>query len=591
VSIQLRDYQAAAHVHLREQWAAGRTRVPMVLATGLGKTEIFTHADLLSPFLDDGLRVLIIAHTDELIMQAAAKARRNNPGRRVGIVKGQEHNDTTAQIIVSSRQTLQTERRRNSIRRVGLIIVDEAHHAVRTNTYGKILEYFGAYCPPHGCVDPDNELCPHIRPMVAGFTATLARGDTAKLSTVWEDPAPGTRLFTRDILFGIRRGYLLDVTAHKIVIPDLDMRNVRVVGGDYQDRGVADELERTAAPEVVAKEYKRLAAGRKGIGFWPLVETAEHAAEAFNAEGIRSEVIHGDISRLPKRTRRAMLQRLHTGETQMIHGVGVLTEGFDEPTVDVVVIGRPTKSAPLYQQMVGRVLRPDLTVPAAERGKALILDVVGAGVRHDLRSLIDLSPELAGTDLDAEDGESLLEMQDEWEQLREEQAGQDRLEPELHRGPVETQEFDPLNRMSAWSQTRDGIWFMSAGSVAYAFLVESVTGDPAHWDVVLCSKPARGIAPWARATEYMDLPMEEALGWAEEVAVEVGGYGAKALSGRKSAWRKAEPTPAQVGMARSLGISTEGMTKGEVSQAIDAVKASQRIDPMVKMVRSAVIDS
>ncbi len=599
---QLRDYQMQAIAHLQQQWAAGVTRVPMVLATGLGKTEVFTDPTLLDSFLDAGQRVLILAHTDELCDQALKKARRNNPGRRVGLVKGSEANDVTAQIIVSSRQTLGLPtggpRRRAAIRRVGMIIVDEAHHAIRTNTYGTILEHFGAYeAPPARCEHPYGTPCeecwntgqlePDLRVRVAGFTATLARGDRAKLSTVWEDPAPGTRLFSKDILFGIRRGYLLNVAGHRIVVPDLDMRNVRTVGGDYQDRSIGEELERTAAPEVVAKEYLRLAGERKGIAFWPLVETAEHAAAAFNALGIRSETIHGDISRLPKRVRRAMLQRLHTGETQVVHGVGVLTEGFDEPTVDVVVIGRPTKSAPLYQQMVGRVLRPDLTKPPAERGTAMVLDVVGAGTRHDLRSLVDLSPELPDGTY-AEDGATLLEMEDAWEELRQEQGGQDVPRPGLHRGPVEVVAFDPLGRDKLWSRTPGGVWHMSAGSVAYAFLVESLAGDPGHYDVVLASKPQRGMQAWQRGTEYVDLPLEEALGWAEELAVEVGGFGAKTLAGKKSAWRRAEPTSGQLAMARGLGIVVRGdETKGEISELIDSTQAARRLDPLVAAVRAA----
>lgn len=590
---QLRDYQVEAVSHLRDGFAAGLRRIPMVLATGLGKTEIFTDPSLLDDYLDAGKRVLIIAHTDELIMQAAQKARRNNPKRTVGIVKGQEFNQLHAQIIVSSRQTLGHAtggpRRLRALRNVGLIIVDEAHHAVRSNTYGKILEHFGAFPVPADEKDIKGGVCPGSV-HVAGFTATLARGDKAKLSTVWQQDNKRP-VFRKDVLFGIRHGYLLDVTGKQIVVPDLDMRNVRQTGGDYQDSALAEELERTYAPEVIAQAYADTCGQngvyRKGIAFWPLVDTAYHGAKAFNDLGITSEVIHGQ---LPKAERRAMLHRLHTGETRVIHGVSVLTEGFDEPTVDVCVIARPTRSAPLYQQMVGRVLRPDLTKPPAERGKALVLDVVGAGATHDLRSLIDLAPERK---LSAEDIErrSLLELEDDLIGLEQARAGAAiEIQEDVYHGETEVLEFDPLGRAKLWARTPDGNWYMSAGGAGYAFLTPSVAGEPAHWDVVLCSKvsyPRDGVQPWIRATGLVDMPLELALGYAEDLAVEAGGTGSKSLAGRKSAWRKGAPSVAQESFAKRLGVWRDGMTRGECSEAIDAHNAAVRIDPLVAAVRRA----
>lgn len=599
MSVKLRKYQEECVQYFQASWRLGVLRPPAVLSTGAGKTVIFTHPKFVNPFLDNGKRVLIIAHTDELIEQAARAARRGNPRRRVGIVKAAS-NQTTADIIVSSRQTLGHAtggpRRLAQLRNVGLIIIDEAHHAVRGNTYGKILDHFGCFeceaCKPVG----RNEWCDTCHgvepPVVAGFTATLARGDKQKLSSVWQEPEGG--IFRRDILYFIRRGFLLDVRGKRVVVPDLNMANVRQVAGDYQDSAIAEELERTFAPEIVAEQYNACARTtdgvlRKGIAFWPLVDTAYHAAKAFNDAGIPSEVIHGNLA---KPERRAILARLHSGETTVVHGVGVLTEGFDEPTCDVVVIGRPTRSAPLYQQMVGRVLRPDLTVPAEQRLKALILDVVGAGMSHDLRSLVDLAPErMAG--VNPMDEDSLLEIEDMLFDLEEEIAsstgGQMPEFAEDYRGDTAVIEFDPLGRERVWSQTGAGNYFMTAGSVGYAFLVESVAGDPGTWDVVLCSKlsiPRDGVIPWAKQTEHTGIPLEMALGEAEELAMEVGGFGSKALASKKSKWRSEPPNDRQKSLARSLGVWIEGMSKGETSQAIDTAKATNRIDPLVSIVKS-----
>ncbi len=256
----------------------------------------------------------------------------------------------------------------------------------------------------------------------------------------------------------------------------------------------------------------------------------------------------------------------------------VLTEGFDEPRADVVVVCRPTRSAPLYQQMVGRVLRPDLTIPAEDRLKALILDVTGAGAINDLRSLIDLSPE-SPLKRD-EDGElSLLELED----IVLDEPGDGpglTLEDEKYHGPVEVVAFDPLHRDKVWAQTPDGTFYMSAGSAAYIFLHE---GEPGLWDVVWTNK--RG-AQKAGLTQYTSLPLEEALMFAEEEAIERGGIGTKTLTNRKSKWRREDPTEPQQRHARNLGVWREGMSKGECSEAIDAVYAARRIDPLVRAVKA-----
>jgi len=590
----LRPYQKQAITYVKGAWAAGFFRPPAVAATGLGKTEIFTDPTLLDEFLDIGKRVLIIAHTDELIEQAAKKARRNNPGRRVGIVKGQEYNQITADIIVSSRQTMRIAGRRSQVRNVGLIVIDECHHAVRNNSYGQILEHFGAF-----------EEQPSVR--VVGFTATLARGDRQKLSTIWE--APDGKPFVRDILFGIRHGYLLDVRGKRVVVPDFNVGNVKVSGGDFNDSSMAEELERVFAPEIIAKAYLEHAVSehtgrlRRGIAFWPLIDTAYHGAKAFNEAGIRSEVVHGDLSRLSKKERRAVLRRLHTGETLVVHSVDALNEGFDEPLVDVAVLAGPTRSAPRYQQRAGRVLRPNLEIAPELREKALLLDCVGAGARNDLRSLVDLAPERMDN-VTAEDGDSLLEIDNMLFEVEEEQelrgAGSGDF-AEDYTGPADVVEFDPLGRSTVWSQTPAGAWFMSAGSVGYVFLAPSIEGDPAHYDVVTISKFAEPTVnrageiesePWTRPTEHTDLPLDMALGWAEEVAIELGGHGTKTLTGRKSAWRKLPGTEPKYEklrrLAAGLGVYQEGMTAGEMSDAVSNIKAARRIDPIVRWVQQKI---
>lgn len=593
----LRPYQREALETLWKSWNAGGTRVAMVMATGLGKTKVFTRAAykwLMEHDIKRGLsaeahkRVLVIAHTDELIEQAAREMRLACPLYSVGIVKA-NLNETHARIIISSRQTLASERRREQIRNVGLIIVDECHHALRTNTYGKILEHFGAFkleCvlshvhAEHNCRNVN-----HVK--VLGVTATLMRGDKGKLSTVWEEVS-----FKRDILFGIRNGFLLDVRGERVIVPDLDLSGVKQSGGDYQESALADELERTFAPQIIADKYAEVARDvrsnnlRQGIAFWPLVETAYHGADAFEFVGIPSAVIHGG---LPKEERKLILKRFRSGEITVVHNCMVLTEGFDAPWADVVVIARPTRSAPLYQQMVGRVLRPNLEVPAEQREKALILDVTGAGATNDLRSLIDLAPERP---LKRDDDLSLLELDDELFEFEEVNAGGSVLlgGEAPYVGETATVAFDPLHRESLWARTPAGIPYMTAGTAGFVFLFER---EPDAYDIVFCTKIDYRTPPQSAKRLEVDgmgedggVTLEDALMYGEEAAFEIGGYGSKTLAKRTAKWRKEEPSDGLIKKGKVLRVYKDGMTKGELAEAISAKIAANSIDSLVRKVQA-----
>jgi superfamily II DNA or RNA helicase len=592
--LPLRSYQTEAISELHRRWDAGATRVPMVLATGLGKTVIFAH--LIAKWVRSTVakRALVLVHTDELVQQAYKKIKDVAPGLHVGIVKA-ERNDVIARVIVASVQSLRSEKRRNQIRNVGLIIVDECHHATAA-TYRAILEHFGAfeYQKQNG-FDRYYKAEPRVK--VAGFTATLARGDKAKLSDIWEECT-----FSRGIPFGIRRGYLLDVRGKRIVVPDLDLSTVKKSGGDYQDAALGSAMDAALAPSIIAEAYLEHAAGRKGLAFWPLVETAHHGADAFNEAGIPSAVVHGGT---PREERRLILKKLHAGDIQVVHNCGVLTEGFDEPTVSCVVNARPTQSAPLYQQMVGRGLRPDLSLPPDQRGDCLVLDVVGVSRTHNLRTLIDLSTR-APSDVEMEDGESLLELEDALDALEEVDPGA-APETEEYYGEVAAEEFDPLARtgIGAWLKTDGGTYFLPVSKTAYLLLIESE--EPNLWDVAWLTQSANSFlhmhCPGRKAytsphrscscggghqgemgdqTEHQGLSLDMATSWAEEVLEELGGSEALLEAGARERWRKAEVSYAWRKLCIKHGIEiTRGMKRGDVHDAVSRKLGSHRIDPVV----------
>lgn len=620
--LPLRDYQTEAIKDLHRRWDAGDTRVPMVLATGLGKTVIFAH--LIAQWVQNNVakRVIVLVHTDELVQQAYKKIKDVAPDLHVGIVKA-ERNEVFARVIVASVQSLRSAKRRAQIRNVGMIIVDECHHAT-ASTYRTILEHYGAFpVPCSECegtgysgdsATPDGQ-CWDCRAtgfynggqtaiQVAGFTATLARGDKQKLSDVWQDCT-----FSRGIAFGIRRGYLLDVRGKRIVVPDMELSNVKKSGGDYADGSLAEELDRALAPSIVASAYVEHAFQRKGLGFAPTVESAHHFAEAFTEAGIPSTVVSGST---PREERRLILKRLHAGEIQVVWNCAVLTEGFDEPTVSCVVNARPTQSAPLYQQMVGRGLRPDLSLPPEQRGDCLVLDVVGVSRTHNLKTLIDLSSRPDVEEIDDEDL-SLLEMEDALDAMEEAEEGGLDSRPEEYYGATAVEDFDPLARtgIGAWLQTAGGTYFLPAGDGAYVLIVESE--EPALWDVAWLTKTPAGFLhascpgqePYISAystclcggrhvgsqgdlTEHQALSLDMACSWAEEVMEGIGGPGALTLASTKKRWRKGNVSDAQRNAAARMGIEvTPEMSKGDVSDLISTHVASRRIDPIVGFMKAA----
>lgn len=613
--LALRDYQQEGLADLEARWEAGAVRVPMVLATGLGKTVMFAHVIARFTASTTAKRALVLVHTDELVQQAAKKIKDVAPHLSVGIVKA-EQNQTSARVIVASVQTLRNAKRREQIRNVGLIIVDECHHATAT-TYRAILEHFGAFVDhtfrsldgAQRCVAQvgqleTGEMCG--RPLsehkarVAGFTATLARSDKQKLSDVWQDCT-----FVRGISFGIRRGYLLDVRGVRVIVPDLDLSRVRKSGGDFQDGALEEELDRSLAPARVADAYVTHASERKAIGFAPTVASAEHFAAEFSARGIPTAVVHGKLGQLE---RRLILKRLASGDIRVVWNCAVLTEGFDDPTISCIIMARPTQSAPLYQQCIGRGLRPDLSLPPAERGDCLVLDVVGASRNHSLRSLIDLSEREIREEI-AQDGDlSLIEMEDQERELQEREP--ETTAEEWYEGETKSIDFDPLGRttIGAWLRSDEGTYFLPCGREAYVLIVpgeEPGTHDVA-WltvsprmfrhseclgmgiyftDSRVCSCGQRHSGAPGGVTEHTGVSLEMAVSWGEEVMEEMGGT---MLGSTKKRWRREPPSEAQQRKARMEGIVVPtdengevAVSKGELSDMINERVGSRRIDPVV----------
>lgn len=363
----LRPYQATAIERTFAEWGAGLRRLALVLPTGAGKTVVFS--EVIREFrARTGLPVLVLAHREELLAQAKEKINIWAPDLRVGIVKASQ-NQITAPVIVASQQTLIRESRVARLPKFGLVIVDECHRSMGTS-YLKLLERLG-------CLEPDG-------PLVLGVTATFAREDAKKLTDLYQSVP-----FALDIMDLIMADppYLTAPRFKRVLIEGLDLSGIpmsRLQGGkDLAAGELGEAMDRAGAPGVVAAAYRRHAADRSGIVFTPTVDSAEHVAVELLNVGISAAMLCGTT---PAVERKRVMAEYNAGKIQVVCNAALLGEGVDAPITSCVVIARPTMSKTLFRQMVGRGLR---LFPG--KSDCLVLDVVGATGRNDLKTLNDVT--------------------------------------------------------------------------------------------------------------------------------------------------------------------------------------------------------
>jgi superfamily II DNA or RNA helicase len=551
-SLHLRDYQTDAIDSLVAAWNKGIRRPAVVLPTGGGKTVIFAHLTRRWICDWDGSYtrgVVVIVHREELITQTVRKLHEVDPSLKVGVVKAGRNEINGFDVMVCSIQTIRKSHRLDQFEGIGLVIVDECHHAA-ADSYVSVMDHF----EESGAV-------------FAGFTATMDRDDSRSLGDVWNEI-----VCTRDVLDLIGEGHLTDVEGKMVTIDGLSLNKAKMTRGDFSDVSLSDLLLDVDAQTTVANayhEHAREADGsyRKGLLFAPTVIAAKAFASAFNDKGIPTEVIWGTM---PSEDRNVIIKKFIAGEIRVLSNCMVLTEGFDVPDTSVVVIARPTKSASLYVQMVGRGLRP---FPGKIR--ALVLDVVGASEDHTLATLADLSSRRVDV---VEPGETLIGAA-----KRLAKKGVASL-----KGYINHKDVDLFHRSaSMWQRTDAGLFFISttceepetcswSGSVACkGHLVFLWPGQEfERYKVGVCPTYAKG-GRWI----HDDVSLTFGMSFAEEFA------GKSAITNKKASWRKrSEPaTPAQVGYATRLGISVPtDVTKSQLSDMINIRVASNRLDPKRK---------
>ena len=344
--MELRPYQVEAKQAILSEWSEGRRKTLLVLSTGLGKTIVFSSVTEHQVKL--GHRVLIMAHRGELLYQAANKLKMLT-GLDAAFEQGENRSlGSFFPVTVGSVQSLCQEKRLSMFPQDYFqdIIVDEAHHAL-SESYQRVLAHFP-------------------KANVLGVTATPDRGDKQTLGTFFDSQA-----YEYSMSRAIREGYLSPVKTRMIPLR-LDISKAGISGGDYSAADIGCALEPYL--HQIANEMARYCRGRKTVVFLPLIATSQKFCQMLNDVGLRAAEVNGMSD-----DRSKILADFESGAYDVLCNSMLLTEGWDCPAVDCIVILRPTKVRSLYQQMVGRGMR---LFPGKEN--LLLLDFLWLTERHDL---------------------------------------------------------------------------------------------------------------------------------------------------------------------------------------------------------------
>lgn len=343
---QLRPYQAEAKQAILAAWDEGYRKTLLVLPTGCGKTVVFS--SVTENQVNKGHRVLIMAHRGELLDQAADKLKEAS-----GLDSVLEKAESTSlgsflPVTVGSVQSLAQEKRLARFPNDYFqdIIVDEAHHCL-SDSYKRVLDHF-----------------PQAN--ILGVTATPDRGDMKNLGEFFDSKA-----YEYSMTDAIREGYLCPIKAQMIPL-ELDIGSVGLSSGDF----AAGEIGCALEPYLyqIAQEMKTYCQGRKTVVFLPLIATSQKFCRMLNDIGLSAAEVNGNSD-----DRSEVLADFENGRYDVLCNSMLLTEGWDCPSVDCIVILRPTKIRSLYQQMVGRGMRLS---PGKEN--LLLLDFLWMTARHDL---------------------------------------------------------------------------------------------------------------------------------------------------------------------------------------------------------------
>jgi ATP-dependent helicase IRC3 len=534
MTITLRPYQQEALDSILVNQENGINRQLVVLPTGAGKTVIFSHLPKIKP---DSLPMLVLAHRAELLEQARSKILASNPHLSVEIEQA-ERKAGHVDVVVASVATLG----RNGTPRIEgypkdyfkSIVIDEAHHAAAPS-YRRVIDYFNP-------------------PFILGVTATPQRSDSTRLIDVFQEI-----VYYKTIQDLIKDGWLSPLVGYRVKTTT-DISEVEIQNGDYSQSQLENKIDNPERNAHIVASYFSLADSKKAVVFASGVKHAENLALSFRQSSVETAVIVGTT---PREEREQILADFATGKISVIVNVGVLTEGFDEPSIEAIILAKPTRSALLYTQIVGRGTR-------LYEGKphCIIIDIADTTKGKKpigLPTLLGLPPEF---DLQ---GQSLTDVAEKFEELEAYAPGEAVrvLNPEdielaytrinLFMPPPPNpivQEYSKL----VWAEIAEDEYHLGLNNSESMRIKCDTLG---RWNVTLHDNPQKTTRVLGTVPD-----MREAFARSDKW-VQSNRASSMALLDASAAWRSDGPTDSQKKLLKRIGVPvTSDMTKGMASQII-----------------------
>ncbi len=596
--MQLRPYQLDAIESIASAQATdGQNRLLVKMPTGTGKTVMFAallktlgqRFEYLIKGKRKGARMLVIAHREELLDQAADKITRSNPGVMVSIEQGERYSNPYSDVIIASIQTLAARKFARLKRLMArhdfpLVLVDEAHHSAAAS-YRTTLAHLGFL--PMGVVSEDGEVeaadfddvkemevalagwdarAPKDR-LLVGVTATPNRTDAIGLGCVFQ-----TIAYSYGLKQAIADGWLVPIEPW-VVETDTSLDNVRITHGEFNQKDLADTVNNEYRNQLAVAAWKDYAEHKPTLAFTVDVAHAHDLAETFRRGGYRFEALSGQT---PKDERKRILRQFQQGEIEGITNCMVLTEGTDLPLTECILHAKPTKSATLYEQMTGRGLRIH---PGKER--CTVIDIVDIARRHSLQAapvLYGLPPSLVAK------GKDLTQLEADLEALREKYPNFD-IDGALEQGHL------TLEQLAARATTFDVWTVQDLGPIGAGLSLNWIkTGDSyrlqypwadgtetiavsldllGHWDIALTMRVRESGETRQRTIGQQIATAPAALALAESF-VQSERRSVTRLKDKAAGWRNAPASPAQIQTLTRMRVPyREPLTKGQASDLLD----------------------
>jgi ATP-dependent helicase IRC3 len=554
----LRPYQEQAVYAITSNYNKGINRQVAVLATGLGKTIIFSH--LISRRVrQTQKKALIIAHREELLLQAKDKLLNVNQTLQVGIEQAEQIADhTNDEVVIASIASIgrsDTSRLQNfNPKEYSTIIIDEAHHA-SAETYKNVLRYFGV-------LKNDSDWNREI--LLLGVTATPKRNDNNGIEEIFDEVT-----FDFNIVDGIKQGWLSRIRAFKVDTTE-NIDSVGTMSGDFNIGELEEKINTPERNALIVKTYKDLAYGKRTLVFAVDVAHTKSLYESFKNAGIHAAYVTGET---PHDKRKETLQAFAMGQLNVLVNALVLTEGYDNAGIENIFLARPTKSGILYQQMIGRGTR------VYEGKKYLtIVDFVDNTTKHSLQT----AASLVGLDGTVNfRGQDILLARESIDKLLDKRPHYNLNKLDMDRLQYVMEEVDLLQEQEKVKQTEHYSWHSFGDAMRIHngkhrdFLVEqSLTGQYILTEHLLLAKSKKKIGEFTSKSEAMR--------YADSLLLQ--SYSTASLPGSRfgstNTYGGDMPSEAQIALLRDLGADEQTilfLDKSTASLLINDLKRSKRI--------------